>query len=88
MYAVNKHTGARVRGTYERLHAVAEATADSYRRDADGNIEFDHAGETEVFWDDSETVRQDDKIVFLDEHGTEVTQDDIDLVEQLQGDGR
>ena len=87
MYAINKLTGARIRGTLERLHGRAEATEDSFRRDADGNVEFDYDGETEIYWDDGITVRRDDKIVYLDEHGAEVTQDDIVLVDELSGSG-
>ena len=83
MYAINKLTGARIRGTYERLHGVAEAAEGSFRRDADGNIEFDYEGETEVFWDDSVTVRVNDKVVYLDEHGHDITQDNIILVDSL-----
>ena len=83
MHAVNKRTGARIRGTYEVIHGVAEVTEDSYHRDADGNIAFDHKGETEVFWDDSVTVRVNEKVVFLDEHGHDITQDDIILMDSL-----
>ena len=86
MYAVNKRTGSRIRGTYERLHGVAEGAEDSFRRNSDGNIEFDYEGGTEVFWDDSTIVQRDGKIVYLDDQGTEVTQDDIVLVEQLPED--
>ena len=83
MYAINKRTGARIRGTYERLHGVAEATEGSFRRAANGNIEFDYEGETEVFWDDSTIVERDGKFVYLDEHGHDITQDNIILVDSL-----
>ena len=88
MFAINKHTGAQILGTLERLSGRAETTEDSFRMDTDGNIASDYQGETEVYWDDAITVQRDGKIVYLDEHGTEVTQDDIVLVEQLQGDAR
>ena len=87
MYAINKHTGAQVRGTYERLHGLAEISEYSFRRDADGTIEFDHEGGTEIYWDDEITVRQDGKIVYLDVHGAEITQDDIVLVDKLPASG-
>ena len=83
MYAINKLTGARIRGTYERLHGVAEAAEGSFRRAANGNIEFDYAGETEVFWDDSTIVERGGKFVYLDEHGHDITQDNIILVDSL-----
>ena len=87
MYAINKLTGAQIQGTLERLHGRAATTEDSFRGDADGNIEFDYEGETEIYWDDGITVRRDDKIVYLDEHGAEVTQDDIVLVDKLPESG-
>ena len=87
MYAINKLTGAQIRGTYERLHGVAEAAEGSFRRDADGNVEFDYDGETEVFWDDSTIVKRDGKIVYLDEHGHDITQDNIILVDKLPESG-
>ena len=83
MYAINKLTGARIRGTYERLHGVAEAAEGSFRRAANGNIEFDYEGETEVFWDDSTIVERDGKFVYLDEHGHDITQDNIILMDSL-----
>ena len=87
MYAINKLTGAQIQGTLERLHACAETTEDSFRGDADGNIEFDYDGNTEAYWDDSVTVQKDGKTVYLDYHGTEVTQDDIVLVDELPENG-
>ena len=83
MYAINKLTGARIRGTYERLHGVAEAAEGSFRRAANGNIELDYEGETEVFWDDSTIVERDGKFVYLDEHGHDITQDNIILMDSL-----
>ena len=87
MYAINKLTGAQIQGTLERFHGCAATTEDSFRGDADGNIEFDYDGGTEVYWDDSVTVQKDGKTVYLDDHGTEVTQDDIVLVDELPGRG-
>ena len=55
--------------------------------DADGNVEFDYDGETEVFWDDSTIVKRDGKIVYLDEHGHDITQDNIILVDKLPESG-
>ena len=87
MYAINKHTGVQIQGTLERLHACAQASEDSFQRDSDGNITCDYEGGTEVYWDDSVTVQQEDQTVFIDEHGHEVTQDSIILVDKLPADG-
>ena len=87
LYAIYKNTGAQIRGTLERLHGRAEAAEDSFRRDADGSIEFDYDGETEIYWDDGITVQREGQTVYIDEHGTEVTQGDIVLVEHLPGSG-
>ena len=83
MYAINKRTGAQIRGTYERLHGVAEAVEDGWQRNADGSIEVDHEGDTEIFWDDSITEEEEGKLLYLDGNGETITTDDIALVEQL-----
>ena len=87
MYAINKHTGAQIQGTLERLQGCARATEDSFQRGSDGSIAFDYDGSTEVYWDDSVTVQEEGQTVYVDENGHEVTPDSIALVDQLPGSG-
>ena len=81
MYAINKRTGAKIRGTYERLHGVAESVEDGWQRNDDGSLEVDHEGSTEVFWDDSITEEEEGKLLYLDDNGETVTPDGIALVD-------
>ena len=83
MYAINKHTGVQVWGTLEQLHGVAETVGNSFRLDADGKIESDYEGGTEIFWDTSTTEKKGDQVVYVDKDGTELTQDDIVLSDEL-----
>jgi hypothetical protein len=73
--------GLRILGTKEIISGRAEISDGSYKRDADGNLTYDYAGETEIFWDEQKTVEQDGKEVFLDEDGGEWTADQITLEE-------
>lgn len=82
MYAVNRKTGARIKGTYEQVTGCALTIDDSYERDEKGEVIYDHDGETEVYWDGQITLRRPDgKTIFLDADGDEVHEDDILLFE-------
>jgi hypothetical protein len=83
MKAVNRKTGLEIDGTLETLSGRAEILNDSYQREADGSIEFEWGGETEVFWDEQRTVTRGGKRIFLDTEGNECTEDEIDLVVDL-----
>lgn len=61
-------TGEDIIGTLEVVPGHAELSSPPERL-ADGSIHYDHAGETEVFWDDQETVTDEGKIVFVDAAG-------------------
>jgi len=74
-YAPN---GSPILGTLENLTGRAEIRDGSFRME-DGALAFDHAGETEVFWDGQETVSRDGKTVFLAADGNEVLEDQIVL---------
>lgn len=84
MYAYNKKTGLPILGTYEMVPARAETTDGSFRLNEDGTeLEYEHAGETEMFWDGQDT--QSDakgRTIFLDSDGQEVTIDEIELTEE------
>lgn len=83
MYAYNKNTGKPILGTYEMIPGRAEIKDGSFKLNEDGtDLEYEHAGETEVFWDGQITQSDDGlegRTIFLDEDGNELTIDDIEL---------
>ena len=72
--------GTIIAGTLERLHARAGIIPGSARRNPQGGIEFDHDGETELFWEDQRTVLRDEERVFLDEEGWEFLESQLRLI--------
>ncbi len=42
-----------------------------FRRLSDGTLDFDHSGNTEMFYDEQKTVERHNERVFLDEEGNE-----------------
>ena len=81
MKARNKRTGSPVLGTLEELKGRANHEHDKYRRTPDGGLEYECDGLATVFWDDQRTVTRDDKPVFVDDNGAELTADEIELYE-------
>lgn len=82
--------GSQILGTLERLSGRAEITADSFEKEPGGGLAFGWTGETEIFYDDQETVMRSGGIVegeeavqrvFLAEDGTEWLEDNILLVD-------
>jgi hypothetical protein len=73
-------TGSPILGTLEHLPARAEIKV--FWRNAQGELEWDYAGETEVFWNGQET-RHDDKghVLFFDEANDAWTEDDLTFTE-------
>ena len=72
--------GTRIIGTLERLTGRAEIVLDSFRANPQGGFTFEYEGTTEVFWDGQETEVRDDERVFLDEDGSEFTENTLRLV--------
>ena len=80
MDAINKRTGSRIVGTFERLTGKSPVSFDG-RKDEDGRPAWEHLGGTDVFWDDARTETTDDgQAVFLDENGHEVPHDEVEVV--------
>lgn len=71
--------GLEIVGTREIIPGVASITRDSFAKDSDGNLTFEHRGGTEVHWDAQKTVTRDGRTVFVDEDGAEWTGDMIVL---------
>jgi hypothetical protein len=46
-----------------------------------------YTGETEMFWDDQETIERDGKVIFVDEQGEEWTFDELVLAEDEEAEG-
>lgn len=61
-------TGRQITGTAEILSAVAYVGGAS-REGADGKLEFDYSGSTNVDWDGQATAEQDGQRIFVDEDG-------------------
>lgn len=85
MKAIVKATGKVITGTLEWLMGQALIHEDSWTV-TPGSIEFEYAGETDVWWDEQTTVtRKVDAVgrrerVFIDEDGNEVLESEIELV--------
>jgi hypothetical protein len=79
MYAFNRKTGSRIVGTLEKLEGTAEILIDSYERNADGTVAFEHGGYTRIDWDAQLTVERDGRPVFVDEDGSECGEADLAL---------
>ena len=60
--------GNEITGTKEIL--VGEAYIQDLRL-VDGKVEYDHSGETEVFWDCQQTATEKNQTIFIDEDGGE-----------------
>lgn len=60
-----------------RLSGRAEITADSFERAADGGLEFEYEGGTEIFYDDQDTATRGGLPLFLDEGGESWTAAEI-----------
>lgn len=77
--------GLEILGTADTVPVRAEIISNSYERKADGTLDFEWLGESEVFWDGqtTETCEVNGKLmrVFLDSHGNEWTEDQLILVE-------
>lgn len=82
MYA-KAPNGQLIIGTLEELPARADIQEGSFHRSAEGKIEFEYDGYTEVFWDGQTTVK-DDKgaVLFLDREGNEWSAEQLTLCEE------
>ena len=80
MEAVNKRTGAKIKGTLERLQGRAEIT--DIQMGVDGKLTYNHQGGTVIFWDAGKTaVDNGGSPIFLDDDGEEVPESSVALVE-------
>lgn len=79
MVAAYSPTGSLIIGTSERVLATANVLVNSFARDGDGALDFDHEGGSDVYWDTMETLTRRGKPLFVDENGDEWTSDQIVL---------
>ncbi len=82
MQAINAETGALITGTLESINGRAEIASHSFRLDGDGRLRFEHAGETEMFWESSETA-EDARggTLFIDAKGNDVPEHNVRLAD-------
>ena len=76
--ARNRRTRAAIVGTLETVHACADI--ERFSRDPAGNLNWEHSGNTNVWWDELRTVQRDGGAVFIDAEGNEVLEADVELV--------
>lgn len=68
-------------GTLERIPGMANIELDSFHRDETGNLTWDYAGGTEVYWDGQMTeTDENDQTIFVDENGEDVPESNTMLV--------
>ncbi len=75
-------TGSPILGTLENCPARAELLHDSYGRDADGKLTYEHAGGSEMFYDEMQTAQRDGEDIYLDEDGSDWKESEIALFEK------
>lgn len=69
MYAYSP-TGSPIVATAEMVPSNAAVWPDSFTRNAGGQLQFDHTGESDVFWDSSETRESlTGELIFVDQDG-------------------
>lgn len=78
--------GLEIDRTLETIPGSCMIIEGTFRREEDGKIGFDWAGETDVFWDDQRTVERNDQRVFLDTDGNEWLEDQLQLVDEAEVD--
>lgn len=67
---VKAPTGSLIIGTQETVPARCELSLDGWSIDADGSLQWEHCGDSEVFWDGMTTDEwPDGGPVFEDEDG-------------------
>ena len=81
MQAKNPRTGALITGELVMLRGEAGINDDSFRRTADGSIEFDPGDYTKIDWDSSDGRTKGDR-VYIDEDGEHVPEADIVLFQE------
>lgn len=87
MRAVNRKTRSPIVGTAERIYGTARLVVDSFARDEAGELSFDHNGQTDVDWNSQETLDREGWIVFVDDDGEEVPENEIELIDGDEDDG-
>lgn len=85
MYAINKNSGAKIKGTLENLQGCANTLEEGFAMDSDGNITHKYEGHTDIYWDNSLTVEQDGVAIYIDEDGSEVPATEVVLVSEDPG---
>jgi hypothetical protein len=73
--------GEEIVGTLETLQARANIEKNSFKIGADGCIDFEWEGSTDVYWDTQETVTRDGKRIFLGVSGRDWNEDEVRLEE-------
>ena len=67
-------------GTLERV--LGTCGLEGATRNAAGKLQLEYDGNgTRIDWDSAETVVREGRMVFIDEHGEEVTEDNVTIEE-------
>lgn len=62
--------GLEIRGTLETVSGVAKISFFN-SKDAEGKIDFEYGGETDIWWDEQKTIERDGQRIFVDTEGNE-----------------
>jgi hypothetical protein len=75
-YRLETEDGTPIVGALAVVHGCANLNSISL--DEEGGIEIEYAGETEMYWDDQETVKNNEgKMIFVDQYGNKVSQQNV-----------
>lgn len=80
LIARTKDTHEIIIGTSESL--LTTAYVHDFSHNNDGSIAFEYTGESKMHWDTQETLKRDGKLLFVTASYREVTEDEIELVEE------
>ena len=81
MIASNSKTGALIVGTAEQVSGVAYTVPDSFHTNANGGVMFEHAGTTDIHWNDQKTLKHGGETIFVDSDGAHVMESMVVLEE-------
>ena len=68
--------------TLERLYGACAFSAAT--RQADGTLDLDYDGYTEIYWDSQHTVHRGGQRVFIDAEGEELLESEVELIDETE----
>jgi hypothetical protein len=82
VFAYDRKTGKRIVATLDVLRGAAGVHNDSFSKDDNGDLVFDHSGGTDIWWNDAKTDSDENgNRFFVDEDDWVVCESDVELRE-------